>query len=92
MKTIYRQAFANCPSLTSITLPASTQYVDENAFEAGVQVNCLNKELVKFGKNGLHYAEKITISGTRDYKKAFEVLSIVNKKKSGKWFVGIDDG
>ncbi|MBS5673815.1 MAG: leucine-rich repeat protein, partial [Lachnospiraceae bacterium] len=82
VKTIYRQAFANCPSLTSITLPASTQYVDENAFEAGVQVNCLNKELVKFGKNGLHYAEKITISGTRDYKKAFEVLSIVNKKRA----------
>ena len=82
VKTIYRQAFANCPSLTSITLPASTQYVDENAFEAGVQVNCRNKELVKFGKNGLHYAEKITISGTRDYKKAFEVLSIVNKKRA----------
>ena len=37
---------------------------------------------MKFGKNGLHYAEKITISGTRDYKKAFEVLSIVNKKRA----------
>lgn len=82
VKKIYRQAFANCPSLRNITLPASTQYVDENAFEAGVQVECLNKELVKFGKNGLHYAEKITISGTRDYKKAFEVLSIVNQKRA----------
>lgn len=81
VRKIYRQAFANCPSLKKITLPASTEWVDANAFQADVTVECLNKELVKFGSNGLHYAETITISGTRDYQKAFEVLTIVNEKR-----------
>lgn len=82
VKKIYRQAFANCPSLKQITLPACTQWVDANAFEEGVQVNCQNKELVKYGQNGLHYAEEITISGTRDYQNAFSVLALVNEQRA----------
>ena len=68
-----------CESLKEITLPACIQWVDANAFEEGVNVVCLNKELTKFGRNGLHYEETITISGVRDYKKALEVLAIVNQ-------------
>ena len=82
VKKIYREAFANCPSLKQITLPACTQWVDANAFAENVQVNCLNTELVKFGKNGLHYAEEITISGTRDYQNAFSVLTLVNEQRA----------
>lgn len=85
VENIYRQAFANCPKLTEITLPATTKFVDANAFSASVKITCLNKELVKFGANGLHYGETITISGQKDYKKAFEVLNLVNqtRKKYG---------
>ena len=54
VRKIYHQAFANCPSLKKITLLASTEWVDTNAFQAGVTVKCLNKELVKFRNNGLH--------------------------------------
>ncbi len=82
VKRIHREAFANCPSLKQITLPACTEWVDANAFEKDVQVNCLNKELMKFGRNGLHYAEEITISGTRDYQKAFAVLALVNEQRA----------
>lgn len=94
VEKINRQAFANCPSLKKITLPASTQWVNANAFEAGVEVECLNKELVKYGRNGLHYAETINISGTRDYKKAFEVLAIVNEKRkaNGRSALTMDNG
>lgn len=81
VEKIYREAFANCPSLKNITLPKSTQWVDANAFSDDVNVSCLNTELVKFGRNGLHYAESITISGKRDYTQAFKVLSIVNQKR-----------
>lgn len=84
VENIYRQAFTNCSSLKEITLPVTTKWVDANAFAEDVKINCLNKSLVKFGKNGLHYAETINITGTRDYKKAFEVLSIVNKKRTEK--------
>lgn len=79
VEKIYREAFTYCESLKEITLPACIQWVDANAFEEGVNVVCLNKELTKFGRNGLHYEETITISGVRDYKKALEVLAIVNQ-------------
>lgn len=82
VKIIYRQAFANCPSLQSITLPASTQFVDENAFSSTVIINCENKDLVKFGANGLRYVETIRITGKRDYTKAFEVLTKVNEERA----------
>ena len=81
VKKIYREAFTGCSSLKAITLPATTQWVDANAFEASVDVKCLNGKLKKFGRNGLHYAETITIEGNKDYKKAFEVLSLVNKER-----------
>lgn len=82
VKIIYRQAFANCPPLQSITLPASTQFVDENAFSSTVIINCENKDLVKFGANGLRYVETIRITGKRDYTKAFEVLTKVNEERA----------
>ena len=67
VKEIYRQAFANCPSLKQITLPASTQFVDENAFAKDVVITCNNNQLVRFGYNGFRYAETIQIKGKRDY-------------------------
>lgn len=82
VKYIYRRAFGNCPSLQSINLPASTQFVDENAFASTVIINCENKDLVKFGANGLRYAETIRITGKRDYTKAFEVLAKVNEERA----------
>ena len=59
--------------------------VDENAFPQGVKITCENKELIPFGNNGLHRAEYVSISGTRDYQKAYEVLALVNaeRKKAG---------
>ena len=82
VKNIFRQAFANCPSLKSITLPGTIQFVDAKAFSKDVAVTCHNSELVKFGDNGYHYAERVAISGTYDYDKAYEVLDIVNKKRT----------
>ncbi|MCB5504685.1 leucine-rich repeat protein [Coprococcus eutactus] len=82
VKEIYRQAFANCPSLKQITLPASTQFVDENAFAKDVVITCNNNQLVRFGYNGFRYAETIQIKGKRDYTKAFEVLDKVNAERA----------
>lgn len=85
VEKINRQAFTYCRSLEEITLPATTQWVDENAFPQGVKITCENKELIPFGNNGLHRAEYVSISGTRDYQKAYEVLALVNaeRKKAG---------
>lgn len=85
VEKINRQAFTYCNSLEEITLPATTQWVDENAFPQGVKITCENKELIPFGNNGLHRAEYVSISGTRDYQKAYEVLALVNaeRKKAG---------
>lgn len=82
VEKIYRQAFTYCRELKEVTLPKSTVWVDENAFPKTVTLRCLNTELVPFGNNGLHYEEDISITGTRDYVKAFEVLSIVNSQRA----------
>ena len=81
VKKINREAFTNCTSLESITLPETIEYVHYRAFAKTVKVNCLNKELVQFGGNGFHYAEKVSLSGKCDFTKAYEVLDLVNKER-----------
>lgn len=84
VKYINREAFTGCTSLKSISLPSTTQFVNSTAFPKEVAIDCANKNLVKYGVNGLEYAEYISVSGQRDYDAAYQVLNIVNKNRAAK--------
>lgn len=81
---IYRSAFYGCDSLASVTLPKSVKYIHSTAFPKQTAITCKNSNMEKFGQNGYRYLQKVSITGTRDYKMAYEVLTLVNKERAKK--------
>lgn len=79
---IYRYTFKGCNSLAEITLPASTEYVDPDAFNNDTVVHVKNPDLEPFGNSGFRKLDKLTVTGTRNYNLAFSVLSLVNKERA----------
>lgn len=94
LKKIAARTFTGCDALTEVKLPQSITWADEHAFPDTAKVTCENTELVRFGKNGFHYAEQVSVLGTRDYQMTFQVLSLVNeeRKKQGLSPVNMDAG
>lgn len=84
VEKIYRTAFYGCRSLKTVNLPASTKFVHSIAFHKDVVINCANKDLKKYGENGLREIEEATISGTFDYQEAFSVLALTNQERAKK--------
>lgn len=82
LKKIAARTFTGCDALTEVKLPQSITWADEHAFPDTAKVTCENTELVRFGKNGFHYAEQVSVLGTRDYQMTFQVLSLVNEERS----------
>ena len=82
LKKIAARTFTGCDALTEVKLPQSITWADEHAFPDTAKVTCENTELVRFGKNGFHYAEQVSVLGTRDYRMTFQVLSLVNEERS----------
>ena len=82
VEIIHRNAFYGCSSLKSVSLPKSTKYVHSNAFHSNVTITCANKNLKKYGLNGLREIEEIKVTGTLNYTEAFNVLSLVNKERA----------
>jgi uncharacterized protein YjdB/uncharacterized protein YkwD len=79
---IYRYAFGGCTGLKSITLPATVTYVDSNAFETNTTITCLNKKMDKYGKNGYRELDVVSVTGTRKYDMAYQVLTKVNEERA----------
>ena len=82
LESIYRTAFYGCSSLKSVHLPESTKYVHSIAFPKNVAVTCANKNLKKYGQNGLREIENVWVTGSLKYKEAFDVLTLVNKERA----------
>lgn len=79
---IYRCAFYNCNNLTAITLPQSVTYVHSFAFPKNTVITCMNANMQPFGQNGYRYLQQVSITGERDYTKAYEVLALVNAQRT----------
>lgn len=82
LQIVYRAAFLGCYSLGSVNLPESTTFVHSIAFEKCIKLTSKNKELKPYGYNGLRPIQQISVSGTEDYKEAFEVLALTNKERT----------
>ena len=67
LRRIELAAFDECSSLKKVTLPKNMEYVNQYAFPAYVQVECLNPELTKVGDNGFIREKEIQLDGVRDY-------------------------
>ncbi len=81
---IYRAAFYGCKSLTSITLPASMEFVHFVAFPSTTKVTNKNKNIRSYYGTGYRIENDVKISGKYNYKMAFQVLNLVNKKRKAK--------
>lgn len=81
MTAIYRYAFYGCSALKSVTLPSTMTEIGENAFPATTKLN-IPSGLVKMEDGSYKVVAKVKISVAEEYKKAFEVLTLVNKERS----------
>ena len=79
---IHRCSFLGCDALKKIVVPASVTLVHTDAFEESTTIECKNKDLTPYGSHGYRRQNTVTISGTRDYAKAYEVLALVNKERA----------
>jgi uncharacterized protein YjdB/uncharacterized protein YkwD len=79
---IYRNAFANCSALANITIPKSVEHVWSHAFGDNTKVNCLNTKLDAYGSNGYRELEAISVTGTKKYDSAYQVLEAVNEERA----------
>lgn len=85
MNSVSRCAFYQCTSLKKVTMPKSVTFVHSLAFPDTTKITCKNKTLSRYGTNGYRRIQKVSITGTRDYKRAYQVLKHVNaqRKKNG---------
>ncbi len=79
---IYRCAFLGCSALASVTLPASVTYVHSYAFETTTKITSKNQNMAAFGQNGYRYLDTVSVSGTRNYSYAYDVLTLVNQERA----------
>ncbi len=82
VKRINREAFEWCSSLRQVTIPESVVYVDNSAFPATTVLTVMNANLIPYGTGGYREANQVTLTGTRNYQKAFEVLELVNSERA----------
>lgn len=80
LKTIYGYALSGCSSLRSLTIPKSCTFVHETAVPAETAVTNLNPDMLPYGYTG--WVDTLTITGTRNYTKAYQVLDKVNSERS----------
>ncbi|MDO5549219.1 MAG: leucine-rich repeat protein [Eubacteriales bacterium] len=74
-------AFSDCTSLETVTLPTSVISVGECAFSSTKNVICKNTSLYAVGKTYVNGVQ-VKITAQESYKKAFEILQIVNQERT----------
>ena len=79
--TIKETAFWWCTALSEITLPATVKNI-EKAFESNTKVTILNKNLKQLEDGTYIDGLYVNVTAKEMYKKAFEVLDLVNKERA----------
>ena len=87
LKTVYGYAFHECSKLSSLTFPKSCTFVHETAVPKTTAVTNLNPGMLAYGYTG--WIDTLTITGTRNYTKAYQVLDKVNSERSKKGLVAL---
>ena len=82
LTTINRYAFGGCGNLRRITLPSTIKIVYSYGFPDATEVVQTGTALTQYGHNGYRSMEKVSVSCTRNYNYAYEVLNIVNQRRS----------
>jgi putative cell wall-binding protein len=79
---IENQAFGGCTALAAAVIPKSVMFIHEYAFPLTTVFTLLNPSLAPYGAHGYKAVDYLGISGYRDYTKACEVLSLVNRERT----------
>lgn len=81
MKNINRYSFYGT-GLTSVKIPANVIFIGDNAFPKGCKLtNLSNTKLTKMNDGSYDWVGAVHVKSYRDYTKAFEVLTKVNKER-----------
>lgn len=79
--TIGSEAFSGCQSLASITLPSSLNQIASDAFGSNTKITFQNAGIHQQEDGTIVAGVKVGVTGTENYKYAFEVLTLVNKER-----------
>ena len=82
IKYIYAAAFYGTDKLAAVTLPETIAHSYDYAFSTNTKITNKNKKLVRYGTNGYYLVDQVSIAGTADYQKAYEILNLVNKERA----------
>ena len=82
LESIYGQAFYGCDKLSSIDIPSSCTFVHELAIPKTTVVRNKNTRMAEYGYKG--WVDTLTITGKRNYTKAYQVLDLVNAERKAK--------
>lgn len=74
-------AFLDCPLLKRVTLPSTVKSIDE-AFSSWTEIIFSGNEIYRQEDGSFIDAVKVNVSAREEYKKAFEVLGIVNQERA----------
>lgn len=79
--SIDKYGFIGCSALSSVTLPASVKKVEPDAFDAEVEIKCLDPKMVKYGQNGYRYLQTVKYDVYQNYDYAYKILELVNQER-----------
>lgn len=78
---IYRCTFLKS-SLNKVVVPKSTTFVHTDAFDSYTELVVQNTEVRPYSKHGYRLMQDVSITGSRNYNKAYEVLELVNQERA----------
>mgnify|MGYP000414688605 FL=1 len=95
LKTLGYGAFSSCDNLSTVVIPSGVTSIGADAFPETTQVDWKNeKNLTQLEDGSYAQMAKVSVMVREEYKKAFEVLELVNKerKKAGADPLVMDQG
>ena len=95
LKTLGYGAFSSCDNLSTVVIPSGVTSIGADAFPETTQVDWKNeKNLTQLEDGSYAQMAKVSVTVSEEYKKAFEVLELVNKerKKAGADPLVMDQG
>ena len=77
-------SFLGCTSLAQVTIPATVEWITAGSFEPNTQLDISKTKLQKLDNGTYAITYNVYVTGTFDYKKAYEVLDKVNEERKKK--------
>ena len=81
LSEIWVAAFKECSKLLRVSIPANVTYIQSGAFDQKTVFDISKTKLIKLSNGDYRIVTDVYISGTFDYKKAFECLNLLNQKR-----------